>query len=72
MSYDDIVEIVTAAPDSQFRLRGCGCGSDNAAYIFTPDGWKVRCFDCGFTFPQEGCQVRHGAQVRWNGMGVRG
>lgn len=33
MSCDDLTEIIPADPDSHFRLRECGCGSDHGAYV---------------------------------------
>lgn len=67
MICDDLIAIVPADPDSHFRLTECGCGNDHVAYVQMEDGkWRVRCFDCGATFPPEGADTRHGAQVEWN------
>lgn len=67
MSYDDLTEIVPADPDSHFRLTECSCGSDHVAYVKMADElWRVRCFDCGATYPPAGCDSRHEAQVLWN------
>ena len=72
MSMDDIIQIITQAPDSQFRLLACpDCHSDNVAYIQTEkDGglWHGRCFDCEYT--GDGAAIRHDAQRNWN-RGVR-
>ena len=63
---DDAVEIKLADPDSQWRLRPCKCKSDNVAYVLGTDGmWRVRCFDCGNT--GDASEVKHEAQVKWNG-----
>lgn len=68
MMLDDVLEIKKPNPDSQYRLRNCQCGSDNVAYILGVDGlWRVQCFDCGHT--GAGAEVRHDAQVKWNGVG---
>lgn len=67
MSMDDVIEIKQAAPDSQYRLRPCRCGSHNVAYILGVDGlWRGRCFDCGHN--GAGSEVRHDAQIKWNGV----
>ena len=68
MGMDDVIQIVTPAPDSQYRLLHCpDCKGDNVAYIQTAaDGelWHGRCFDCGCT--GEGAAIRHDAQRIWN------
>lgn len=66
MVMDDVIEIKTAAPDSQYRLLPCRkCKGDNVAYVLGVDGmWRGRCFDCGHT--GEGAAVRHDAQLLWN------
>lgn len=55
-------------PDSQFRLRPCGCSSENVGYLQIRAGgqepWEVRCFNCGKT--SEPFLVRHDAQIFWN------
>lgn len=67
MILDDAVEILPADPDSQYRLRRCKCGSNNAAYVRGADDlWRVRCFDCGETRGMD--ETRHGAQMKWNGV----
>lgn len=67
MTFDDVIEIRKPAPDSQYRLRNCQCGSDNVAYILGVDGnWRGHCFDCGRT--GEGSKVQHEAQGLWNGV----
>ena len=68
MSMDDVIQIITTAPDSQFVLLPCPvCQGDNVAYVQTAnDGemWHGKCFDCGFT--GDGAAVRHDAQLLWN------
>lgn len=55
-------------PDSQFRLRPCKCGREDAAYLQvqmvagTP--WVVSCPGCGATTEPFG--IRHEAQIFWN------
>lgn len=65
MTLDDVVKIQKAAPDSQYRLIPCRCGSDDVAYVLGVDGqWRARCFSCSAHGP--GSTVRHEAQVYWN------
>lgn len=68
MKLDNAVEIIKPAPDSQYRLVECQCGSDNVAYVRYEDQgealWRGQCFDCGRT--GRGAKVRHGAQMIWN------
>jgi hypothetical protein len=69
MMLDEVIEIKTADPDSQYRLVPCKCSSDNVAYVhYNGRGgaaWRVTCFDCGHTV-DKGCKVRHDAQLAWN------
>ena len=69
MMLDDVIEIIAPAPDSQFRLIPCKCGSDNVAYEhYNGRGgaaWRVKCYGCGFTV-DKGNRVRHDAQLNWN------
>ena len=63
-------EFIRPAPDSQFRLLGCGnCGSQDVVYIQATTGGKAqylaRCRPCGQRTPWFGC--RHDAQMDWNG-----
>lgn len=55
-------------PDSQFRLRLCGCSSQNVGYLQIRAGgqehWAVRCFGCGTT--TDPFLIRHDAQIFWN------
>ena len=71
MSMDDVIQIITPAPDSHYLLRDCpACRSDNVAYVQTAsDGemWHGKCFDCGFL--GRGAAVRHDAQIGWNKAG---
>lgn len=65
MTLDDVVKIQKAAPDSQYRLIPCRCGSDDVAYVLGVDGqWRARCFSCSAQGP--GSTVRHEAQTYWN------
>lgn len=67
MRMDDVIEIKPVDPDSQYRLRACRCGSHNVAYILGVDGlWRGHCFDCGLNGP--GAEIRHDAQIKWNGV----
>lgn len=65
MEISNAVRIIGPAPDSQYRLRQCSCGSDTVAYVQGEDGhWRVKCLDCGRE--TEGFAVRHDAQGMWN------
>lgn len=67
MSMDDVIQIITVAPDSQFLLLACpDCKGDNVAYVQTAgdEMWHGKCFDCGFV--GRGAAVRHDAQLLWN------
>lgn len=67
MMFDNVVQTIKPEKDSQYRLKNCGCGSDNVAYIMGVDGnWRGRCLDCGRT--GEGSKVQHKAQGFWNGV----
>lgn len=69
---DAVIRIQAVEPDSQYRLRPCVCGSDNAAYVLFEDCgeelWRAQCFDCGAA--SSGYKARHDAQMEWNGVGV--
>ena len=70
MMLDDVIEIKTANPDSQYRLRPCKkCKGDNVAYVhYNGRGgaaWRVECFDCGHKV-DKGNHIRHDAQLAWN------
>lgn len=66
MKIDNAIEIKIPAPDGQYRLVPCKCGSDNVAYVLGVDErWRVHCFDCGCDGAS--ATVRHEAQVKWNG-----
>lgn len=59
-----IVTEIRPDPDSQFRLRSCGCGGE-ARYIgFDTDEWAVRCTVCGRTGVRG--RLRHDCQIHWN------
>lgn len=67
MVMDDVIQIITPAPDSHFLLLPCPeCMGDNVAYVqkANEESWHGKCFDCGFT--GEGAEVRHDAQLLWN------
>ena len=69
MVMDDVIQIITPAPDSQFLLLRCPeCQGDNVAYVQVKTNdeelWHGKCFDCGFA--GEGAAVRHDAQLLWN------
>ena len=70
MQIDNAIQIIKPNPDSQYRLRPCPvCGSDDVAYVEYEDGrqelWRVQCFGCGHV--GQGHEVRHDAQLAWNG-----
>ena len=69
MELDDVIQIKKPAPDCQYRLVPCRCGSDNVAYEqYNGRGgaaWRVKCFDCKRTV-DKGNRVRHDAQQAWN------
>lgn len=65
MVVNNAVLLVTPAPDSQYRLKSCGCGNDQPVYIQGLDGkWRVECLDCGRKTGSHGAQ--HDAQLEWN------
>ena len=67
MVMDDVIQIITPAPDSHFLLLPCpACHGDNVAYVqkTNDEKWHGKCFDCGFT--GEGATARHDAQLLWN------
>lgn len=65
MQFDNIV-----VPDreSQFKLIGCGCGSDQVAYfqdrVHGELMWVAVCLDCGARTKYH--PIRHDAQEEWN------
>lgn len=65
MEVRNATAMVIAPPDSQFRLRPCGCGNDQPVYLENLDHqWRVECLECGKK--TEHHAVRHDAQVGWN------
>lgn len=69
-----VIDTKIPDPDSQFRLRPCGCSSENVGYLQiragSVDPWVVHCFGCGKT--SEPFPIRHDAQIYWNtNMAVR-
>ena len=74
MVMDNVIQIITPAQDSHFRMLPCpACQGDNVAYVLKiTEGncfgktvlWHGRCFDCDYT--GEGAEVRHDAQQLWN------
>lgn len=70
MKLENVIEITTPLPDSQYRLAPCKqCKSDNVAYVRynaeNGEAWRVECFDCGHTV-DNGDKVRHDVQLTWN------
>ena len=71
MELQNATQVIKPEPDGHFVLLGCGCGSDNVAYVERNDGmWAVRCFDCGHELADD--STRHGIQTAWNGGGRYG
>lgn len=56
------------APDSQFRLLPCECGSEDVVYQsfqgMSGTDYRVKCLNCGRRTFWRLC--RHDAQVAWN------
>lgn len=70
MEIINATRIVAPVPDSQYRLRACGCGNDQPVYVVGCNGkWRVMCLDC--KKETKGHRVQHDAQVEWN-QAVRG
>lgn len=61
-------EFYRPAPDSQFRLLPCDCGSEDVVYQSCPsihgDEYRVKCLNCGRKTSWYPC--RHDAQCAWN------
>lgn len=60
------------APDGQFRLKPCDCGSEDVVYQsfqgMSGTDYRVKCLNCGRrTFWR---QCMHDAQMIWNRVGV--
>lgn len=69
MKYKNVKQMIKPEPDSQFRLRNCICGSDQAVYLLFPDKcWAVLCAVCERKTTRK--HTRHGAQLEWNGITV--
>ena len=73
MKIDTTLRTIKPDPDSQYRLRPCQvCDGDDVAYVQYEDGertmWRAQCFSCGHA--GQGCEVRHEAQVDWNGAAL--
>lgn len=70
MQMDNVLQIISPDPDSQYRLRPCECKSTNVAYVEYqhPDGerWRVQCFDCGKVLAVDQPATRHDLQLLWN------
>ena len=72
MSMDDVIQIITPEPDSQFLLLPCPvCHGNNVAFVqrktnmvMQGEMWHGKCFDCGYT--GDGAVVRHDSQRNWN------
>ena len=70
----EVIGVTVPDPDSQFRLRACGCLCTDVRYLKIRaagrEVWAVRCFGCGKT--GDIFMIRHDAQVYWNtNMAVR-
>ena len=67
-------EFIRPAPDSQFRLRPCVCGSEDVVYQCTArigwDEYRVKCLNCGRRTILHPC--KHDAQNAWCEMVMRG
>lgn len=65
MEVVNAIQMLAAAPDSQYRLLPCGCGNDQPVYLQNEDKlWRVECLSCGSKSGDYA--VRHDAQVEWN------
>lgn len=69
-TFDDVVQIIKPAPDSQYRLCPCDCGSTEVVYAQYTDAagapmWRVVCMDCGKTVDLHDSR-RHQVQLVWN------
>lgn len=75
-TFEDVLRIIKPAPDSQYRLRPCKCGSTEVVYASynnpaagelpgTAELWRVVCTDCKETVDRKSA-TRHGAQIEWN------
>jgi hypothetical protein len=70
MTFDDVVEMAEPAPDSQYRLVNCECGSADVVYLHCKDAfgqlvWRVKCMDC-MAETRSCYTIRHDAQIAWN------
>ena len=67
-------EFIRPAPDSQFRLRPCVCGSEYVVYQPSTEEprpfYRVMCLNCGRKTSWHPC--RHDAQNAWCEMVRRG
>lgn len=59
-----IVTEIRPDPDSQFRLRPCGCGGEARYVGYDTDEWAVQCTVCGRTGVRG--KLRHDCQIHWN------
>lgn len=63
-------EFIRPAPDSQFRLKPCVCGSEYVVYQPSTEDprpfYRVMCLSCGRQTPWHLSQ--HDAQCAWNEM----
>lgn len=71
MNEDDVIEVLPADPDSQFRLVPCPvCGSTNVCYVQHEGNgdeyWQAECGDCHHIGMP--AAKRHAAQEMWNGQ----
>ena len=70
MTFDDVVEMIKPADDSQYRLVRCECGSTEVVYLhckgeFEQLAWRVKCMDC-MAETRSCYPIRHDAQIAWN------
>lgn len=72
MSFDNVLQMVVPAPDGQFRLKNCLCGSDQTVYLqILGSGqpmWVARCMACGKQSAEHA--IQHDAQLNWNRGGA--
>lgn len=59
-----VVETLSPDPDSQYRLRPCGCRGEPVYQKLSDGSWRVCCEGCGAVC--DPYTVRHDAQVYWN------
>lgn len=65
-----VVEYIKPEPDSQYLLKACDCGSNEAVYLQCKDplgnlSWRVKCLRCN-AHTESSFPIRHDAQIAWN------